>query len=228
MSATVVPGEDLPVGVAVALVVVALLSSLAAGALYSRSLSRGALPSGGERPTEEAPLARAAEPAERAGGAAPERLGSASPAPATSLEVPPHVASPPRDQADVGARTAPPCEPILVGFGVGQAMPSERVVARLRELGRALAPSAASTVVIDGHADSLGSEELNLRLSKRRAESVAWVLENAGVPKARITSRGFGAYLPMEGARDDAEANRRVAIHVRGSCVAGFEEVLEP
>ncbi len=228
MSAAVVPGEGLPIAVPTALVALALVCALGAAALYARSLSTG---HGSPSPEQLVAPLQHGDPAARPDSARAEALvaaGSASPTSAPWLGAPPADGSPSIEEARGTARATPPCEPILVGFGVGQALPSERVAARLRELGRALAPLVGTTVVVDGHADSLGSEDLNLRLSKRRAEAVAWVLENAGVPKASITSRGFGAYSPIEGARDDAEANRRVAIHVRGTCVTGFEEALEP
>jgi outer membrane protein OmpA-like peptidoglycan-associated protein len=228
MSVTVVPGEHLPVGVAAALVAVALSASLGAGALLS-----GASPARERMPREEGALAYvpAGGPAASADGApiaAPVPAGAGSGAEEGRSREPPDAVDPPPANGLGAARAAPVCRPILVGFGVGQALPSERVAARLRELAQSLAGAPASTIVIDGHADSLGSDELNLRLSKRRAQGVAWVLENAGVAKERITSRGFGAYLPIEGSRDDAEVNRRVVIHVRGECVPGFEEVLEP
>lgn len=240
MSATTVPGEALPVAVPALLVVVAAALATVAVSLVVPVVE--AERSAGAGASNRAAVAIDVGTAPASGQATPA-FGQAAPASGSSgtplPSAPASAGEPPSGEpAQRGAASAPStspvalgapgCLPIRVAFGTGQAMPSPTAAARLRELGARLVEHPKSTVVIDGHADSLGSEDLNLRLSKRRAEAVAWVLENAGVPKASITSRGFGAYSPVEGAGDDAEANRRVAIHVRGTCVTGFEEALEP
>lgn len=48
------------------------------------------------------------------------------------------------------------------------------------------------TVDVDGYCDAIGSEEYNLKLSRRRAEAVAKYLERKGIPDSRLVPRGFG------------------------------------
>ncbi len=70
------------------------------------------------------------------------------------------------------------------------------------------------TIRIDGHTDSVGTEEYNQGLSERRAESVAAYLEAAGVARDRMTVAGFGESQPVA-SNDTAEGralNRRVDI----------------
>ena len=70
------------------------------------------------------------------------------------------------------------------------------------------------TVRIDGHTDSIGTEEYNQGLSERRAEAVAAYLEAAGVSRDRMTVAGFGETQPVA-SNDTAEGralNRRVEI----------------
>ena len=68
---------------------------------------------------------------------------------------------------------------------------------------------------IEGHTDSVGSDEYNLRLSQDRAESVRSFLVLGGVAADRIAQvRGFGKSLPVA-SNDTAEGrqmNRRVEI----------------
>src|SRR5882762_2575712 len=45
---------------------------------------------------------------------------------------------------------------------------------------------------IEGHTDSVGSDEYNRQLSERRADSVRDFLAEQGVPASSITARGFG------------------------------------
>lgn len=52
-------------------------------------------------------------------------------------------------------------------------------------------------ISVEGHTDSIGSEETNQKLSERRAESVASALENEGVKASRVTTKGFGKRYPV-------------------------------
>ena len=47
------------------------------------------------------------------------------------------------------------------------------------------------TMQIEGHTDSVGSDELNQRLSEQRADSVRDFLGEQGVPLSSITARGL-------------------------------------
>ncbi len=67
-----------------------------------------------------------------------------------------------------------------------------------------------------GHTDSTGSEQYNLDLSRRRAESVANYLVSRGVSRARIETIGYGEQYPVA---DNSTAagrsdNRRVEIRI--------------
>ena len=67
--------------------------------------------------------------------------------------------------------------------------------------------------LIEGHTDAVGSDDDNLSLSDRRAESVAIILtEEFGVPPENLTTQGYGEqYLkvPTDGPE---RLNRRVAV----------------
>jgi outer membrane protein OmpA-like peptidoglycan-associated protein len=70
------------------------------------------------------------------------------------------------------------------------------------------------TVLIEGHTDSVGSEESNQFLSQRRAESVRSYLVNRGVQANRITTAGLGEGSPVA-SNDTAtgrQQNRRVEV----------------
>jgi outer membrane protein OmpA-like peptidoglycan-associated protein len=69
---------------------------------------------------------------------------------------------------------------------------------------------------IVGHTDSKGSDAYNLRLSQRRAESVATYLVQNGVPRQSITTDFRGEKEPVaSNATDEGRAqNRRVEITV--------------
>lgn len=71
---------------------------------------------------------------------------------------------------------------------------------------------------ITGHTDSAGSEELNQKLSERRAERVRGYMTGHGVPSQRITAEGRGELEPMadNSTREGQARNRRVEIQLVG------------
>lgn len=74
-----------------------------------------------------------------------------------------------------------------------------------------------STIFVTGHTDSTGTMAHNQRLSERRADAVAAVLIESGVPARRIVARGQGQTQPVasnETAAGRAQ-NRRVEITIR-------------
>lgn len=65
---------------------------------------------------------------------------------------------------------------------------------------------------IDGHTDSDGNADLNMKLSKERADAVKSKLVKMGIDDARLSTKGFGATKPID-KNDTPEGkanNRRV------------------
>ncbi len=73
-----------------------------------------------------------------------------------------------------------------------------------------------TTILIAGHTDSTGSEELNQRLSEQRALSVKNTLVGQGVNAMRMTTIGYGEGRPIADNSTDAgrQMNRRVEITI--------------
>ncbi len=84
-------------------------------------------------------------------------------------------------------------------------------------------------VLIEGHTDSIGTEEYNLDLSQRRAESVKEKLVEDGVGPDRITTVGYGEKYP-EFANDTEEnraQNRRVEVIILNEGVSAETQLRE-
>ncbi len=77
------------------------------------------------------------------------------------------------------------------------------------------------TLQIEGHTDSVGSDEFNQLLSERRADSVRDFLAEQGVPVSSITARGFGKTQPVASndTPEGRQRNRRVELVVNGSAI---------
>lgn len=74
-----------------------------------------------------------------------------------------------------------------------------------------------TTVNIVGHTDDTGSESFNYELSERRAQAVAFTLEDGGVAPSRIRSYGQGESRPVVSniTEEGRAQNRRVDIVIR-------------
>lgn len=71
---------------------------------------------------------------------------------------------------------------------------------------------------IEGHTDSVGTEESNQQLSEKRAASVRDYLGQQGVPSDTITAKGFGETSPLTSndTTEGRQQNRRVELVVSG------------
>ncbi len=77
-----------------------------------------------------------------------------------------------------------------------------------------------SNVNVAGHTDAVGSASYNLKLSKKRAATVANFLVGHGVPGSKITAAGYGesqATLPASASNAARMVDRRVDITVKGT-----------
>ena len=114
----------------------------------------------------------------------------------------------------------------LFGFGKAALKPSGQ--AKLDELVGQIRDVNVESITDVGHADRIGSSELNQRLSERRAESVKAYLVSKGIPSSRIAASGVGETQPVTGSDDCKgpasakviaclQPDRRVDIEVVGS-----------
>jgi outer membrane protein OmpA-like peptidoglycan-associated protein len=78
---------------------------------------------------------------------------------------------------------------------------------------------------IEGHTDSVGSDEFNQQLSERRADSVRDFLAQQGLPGSSIAARGYGKTQPVASndTPEGRQRNRRVEIVVSGDAIAAVK-----
>jgi OmpA-OmpF porin, OOP family len=104
---------------------------------------------------------------------------------------------------------------ILVTFVTGSADLTSDAKKALDVLAGAMKSDKLANVkfTIEGHADPRGSEELNLRLSQSRAESVrGYLTASHGLAGERINAVGKGSSALMKPSEPAAAENRRVTI----------------
>ncbi len=111
------------------------------------------------------------------------------------IEVRVPAPAPPPTIIEVPAPAAPPLcfDPVTLMFAPDSTAPlagTDTGAGRLRDW---LSQHGESKVLVEGHADSRGTEVHNLTLSFARAKSVASILARNGIAAGRITVRAAGA-----------------------------------
>ena len=153
-----------------------------------------------------------------------------APPPATTSAPPPAPPPPPREAPTpppVAPNRVPTEEEIFARMSLGELNEKSPLVdvyfaydlAELSDATRATLQKAAdwlrrftsTRVMVEGHADSRGTNEYNLALGERRANTVRDYLVSLGIPSARLTIVSKGEEDPV--CREEADAcyekNRR-------------------
>lgn len=154
-----------------------------------------------------------------------------APAPAPVARPAPAPAPAPAPVAKPEAPKPAPPKPIslasteLFEFNKATLTPEARakldgeVIAKLKSL------ASIKYIIVNGHADRLGSPQYNQQLSEKRAEAVRAYLVSKGVDASGIETLGFGKTLPVKSCPDQKDRkslieclapNRRVVVEVQG------------
>lgn len=99
-------------------------------------------------------------------------------------------------------------------FASGQAQLVEGARSSLEEVVDLLQTEPDKKIRVEGHTDSRGDAEANLKLSEQRAQAVVDALISMGVDKDRITAMGMGEDFPIDSneTEEGRARNRRVDV----------------
>lgn len=86
----------------------------------------------------------------------------------------------------------------------------------LSSLSATLKKYSDTNILVEGHTDATGSEEYNLELSRKRANSVEEYLTGMGVAKSRLETTAYGEGQPIADNENEAgrQQNRRVEVAI--------------
>jgi outer membrane protein OmpA-like peptidoglycan-associated protein len=109
---------------------------------------------------------------------------------------------------------APVAHTYMVFFNFDKSDLTPEAVQIVDEAAKNAGPAQATVITITGHTDTMGSDAYNMRLGKRRAESVASELERQGIPESEVVmvSKGKRDLLVPTGDQVREPRNRRVTI----------------
>ena len=141
------------------------------------------------------------------------RFGHAAPAPVAQDPAPEPVVAVVAPPPPPAAAPAPPatrfyCSVLDIQFNIDKDDIQVEDKEKLKVVGTFMTKYPATTALIEGHSDNVGSAEHNLELSKHRAESVVTYLENNyQIDASRLTTAGYGSTRPV--ADNDTEEGKR-------------------
>jgi OOP family OmpA-OmpF porin len=153
----------------------------------------------------------------------PEATPEPVPAPAPAPKPEPKPAPPPAPPKPAPEKPKPVAEKItfaadvLFDFDKSVIKPEGR--SKLDDLAGKAKGVNLEVVIAIGHADSIGSDEYNQRLSVRRAESVKAYLVSKGIEPNRVYTEGKGEKQPVASNKtaEGRAKNRRTEIEVIGT-----------
>ncbi|MFP4458050.1 MAG: peptidoglycan-associated lipoprotein Pal [Candidatus Zixiibacteriota bacterium] len=133
-------------------------------------------------------------------------------------ELPPVIEEPPVEEVEIEPEPVPDPEPAPtidlrpVYFEYDQHDLTDEAKAVLKDNAQELMEFSDQDVLLEGHCDERGTEQYNLSLGQKRAESVKQFLVNYGVADSRIRTISYGEERPV--CKQDTEScwskNRRV------------------
>lgn len=99
-------------------------------------------------------------------------------------------------------------------FGVDRVALTPDGMRTAQKLAAIMQQNPQRTVMVEGFTDSTGTQAYNQTLSEQRATSVASALQEMGVARGRIATRGYGESNPVASNANaqDRQLNRRVEI----------------
>jgi outer membrane protein OmpA-like peptidoglycan-associated protein len=99
-------------------------------------------------------------------------------------------------------------------FSFGKADLSAGAVRNLDKITGFLEKHPDRNLLIEGHTDSIGSDEFNQALSQKRADAVKEALVGKGIRPDRIVTKGYGKKFPVAGNDTESgrQMNRRVEV----------------
>ena len=134
------------------------------------------------------------------------------------LVAPPEAPPPPLPPAPPPAAPLPPPQERIVLRGVhfdfDRANIRPDAAPILDEAADILSKHPDVTVDVNGYCDAIGSYRYNLKLSRRRAASVASYLEGKGIAASRLVTHGYGKthFVATNRTAEGRQQNRRVEL----------------
>ena len=121
------------------------------------------------------------------------------------------------------------CISLNIEFDINKADIRPQYNDEVSKVGNFMKQYPTTTSLIEGYADEVGSDDYNMQLSQRRAESVAkFLVENFGIDPSRLSARGYGKTRPIadNATEKGKQKNRRINAII--DCAIDVKEIVLP
>lgn len=121
------------------------------------------------------------------------------------------------------------CTTLDIQFEVDRDDIQHEYEASVDRLGAYLRKYPDTSAVIEGHTDEVGTDEYNMQLSQRRANSVLnYLVEHSGIERSRLKAVGYGKSRPVADNRTEEgkQQNRRIDSII--DCAIDVKEGFKP
>ena len=121
------------------------------------------------------------------------------------------------------------CVSLNIEFDIEKAEIRSQYHDEVAKVGDFMKKYPTTTAVIEGYTDEVGSDDFNLQLSQRRAESVVkFLTAEFGIDPSRLFAKGYGKSMPIADNATDAgkQKNRRIIAVV--DCLLDFRQLTPP
>ncbi|MFZ1413182.1 MAG: OmpA family protein, partial [Defluviicoccus sp.] len=193
----------------------------------------GAAPGPAREPREPDQEDGAVDTGATAGASTDAAEAPAAPAAEPAAEPTAEPAAVPSDadgSAAASAKAACP-QPVVLGFQRNSLLPAAADLRpKIADVSAWLGWFPTASLVVEGHSDSVGPDDVNRTISEQRARAIADVLIGLGLATDRITVRGLGESQLLPAFRPQAAQQRRVVLRLDGipGCPAALAEPAEP
>lgn len=121
------------------------------------------------------------------------------------------------------------CTTLDIQFEIDRYAIQHEYEASVERLGAYLRKYPDTTAVIEGHTDEVGTDEYNMQLSQRRANSVVeYLVEYSGIDRSRLKAVGYGKTRPVadNSTEEGKRQNRRIDSII--DCAMDLKEGFKP
>ena len=151
----------------------------------------------------------------------------------------PEAEATPAPQAEAPLKPVPAAEPtaemmkycvaLKIEFDIDRAEIRPQYNEEVAKVGDFMKKHPTTTAVIEGHTDEVGSDDYNMQLSQKRAESVVkYLINNFGIDASRLSARGYGKTMPVSDSKTDEARQKNRRIDAIIDCAFDFKEVTAP
>ena len=121
------------------------------------------------------------------------------------------------------------CVSLNIEFDIDKSEIRPQYRDEVAKVGDFMKKAPTTTAVIEGYTDEVGSDEYNLQISQRRAESVVKSLvDDFGIDQSRLSAKGYGKSRPIADNSSDEGKQKNRRINAIIDCALDVKELGPP